>query len=386
MMNFSKMAPRRAIAALAALVMVPVAGPAYAGRDQISIVGSSTVFPFATTVADKFGKKTRFKTPKVVSTGSGGGLKLFCKGVGAATPDIANASRRMKKKEWDDCQANGVKDITEVAIGFDGIVLANAKSAPVFNMSRKQLFLALAARVPGPDGKLIENPYKKWSDVDPSLPDEKIEVLGPPPSSGTRDAFVELALGEGAKQIGWLKKLRSLKKGDPEIQELARQYGIPADFLLNNGKPASGKEVFKKIAYHIREDGAYIDAGENDNKIVDQLAANPGAIGVFGFSFLDQNRSKIKGAKVEGFEPSFDNIAEGHYPVSRKMYFYVKNAHVGVIPGIREYIAEFVSEGASGEDGYLADKGLIPLPEDEHAENAENAKALKKMTGHEKLS
>ena len=354
-------------------------------REQINIVGSSTVFPFSITVAGKFGKKTKFKTPKIISTGSGGGLKLFCKGSGLDTPDIINASRRMKKKEWQKCQANGVRKITEAVIGYDGIVLANARSAPVFSLSRKQIYLATAAMVPGKDGKLIKNPYTRWSQIDPSLPDEKIEIFGPPPTSGTRDAFEEIAMGKGAQKFTWIKKLKGLKKGDPEIAELAKKYSIPAKFLLKNGKPTKGKNVFKKIAYDVREDGPYIEAGENDNAIVGQLEANPTAVGIFGYSYLDQNKARIKGARVNGVAPTIDTIADHSYPVSRSLYFYVKNSHVGSVPGIRQYIAEFMSDDASGEDGYLADKGLIPLPEADRRKIAADVNALVPMTGNEKL-
>lgn len=373
-----------ALTAAAAVAGLFTSGTAFA-RDQINIVGSSTVFPFATTVAEKFGSKGKFKTPKVESTGSGGGLKLFCKGVGKEHPDVTNASRRIKKKEFDNCQKAGVKDIVEVVVGFDGIVVANAKAATEFKLTRQQLYLALAAMIPGKDGKLVANPNKKWSDIDPSLPAQKIEVLGPPPTSGTRDAFEELALGGGAKKIAWLKELRGLKAGDKKIEELAKKHAIPAKFLTKKGKAAKGKDIFKKIAYHIREDGAYIEAGENDNLIVSKLEKNTNALGVFGFSFLDQNKAKLKGAVIDGDQPTFDNIASGKYKVSRSLYFYVKKAHVGVIPGIKEFLAEFVSKNASGDEGYLVEKGLIPLPADKHKANAEAAVALKTMTGEEKL-
>ena len=305
---------------------------AAAARDYISIVGSSTVYPFATVVAEQFGKTTSFKTPKIESTGSGGGLKLFCAGVGEEHPDITNASRRIKKSEFETCTKNGVT-MTEVKIGFDGIVMANAKSGPVFSLTKRQIFLALAKQVPGSDGKLIPNPYKNWSQIDPSLPNEPIEVLGPPPTSGTRDAFVELAMEDGAKTFDSIKAL----KGD----------------------------AFKAVAHAMREDGAFIEAGENDNLIVQKLEANPKAVGIFGFSFLDQNADKIKGAKLDGVEPTFENIASGEYELSRPLFFYVKKQHVGSIPGIREYVAEFTSERAWGPDGYLIDKGLIPLSDAE---------------------
>ena len=343
-----------------------------AGRDTISIVGSSTVYPFATVVAERFGRSTGFKTPKIESTGSGGGLKLFCKGVGANTPDITNSSRRIKKSEYDDCQANGVTGIVEVLIGYDGIALANASSAPVFKLSLKDVYLALAKDIPGADGKLIANPYKTWKDVNPTLPATRIEVLGPPPTSGTRDAFAELAMGGGAKAIPALKALRDLEaEQEAEIRQSMAQLGMPAgvyDALMEQkGKAPKGEDVFNTIAYAVREDGAYIEAGENDNLIVQKLAANPDALGIFGFSFLEENGDKVHGSVIDGVTPTFDTIADGDYPVSRPLYFYIKKAHVGKIPGIQEYALEFTSEKAMGEDGYLPEKGLIPLPEEELA-------------------
>jgi phosphate transport system substrate-binding protein len=304
-------------------------------RDQIHIVGSSTVFPFSTTVAERFGRGTRFQTPVVESTGSGGGLKLFCQGVGKQTPDITNSSRRIKKSEVDLCAANGVAGITEIKIGFDGIVLANSKSSERMSLTLEQVFLALAKQIPV-DGQLVDNPHRTWKDVDPSLPNRRIEVLGPPPTSGTRDAFVEIAMEGGAKKIAMLAELRGRDKGE-----------------------------FKRIAHSIREDGAYVEAGENDNLIVQKLEANPSALGIFGFSFLDQNADRIQGSLIGGAEPTFEKIADGAYPISRSLYFYVKTAHVGSIPGLEEFIGEFTSDRAMGEDGYLADKGLIPLPHDQ---------------------
>lgn len=320
--------------ALAAAAALLIAGPALA-RDQIRIVGSSTVFPFSTAVAEQFGKTTAFKTPIVESTGSGGGLKLFCSGVGENTPDITNASRRIKASEVELCGKNGVEEIVEIRVGFDGIVLANSKKAKPMDLTTKHVFLALAREIPVA-GKLVENPNRTWKDVDPSLPDRKIEVLGPPPTSGTRDAFVELAMEGGAKQIPMLKELR-----------------------------AKDKKAFKAVAHAIREDGAYVEAGENDNLIVQKLDANPSALGIFGFSFLDQNSDRVQGSLIGGVEPTFEAIADGDYPISRSLYFYVKKAHVGTIPGLQEYIAEFTSDRAVGEDGYLADKGLIPLSDSE---------------------
>ncbi|MES9960156.1 MAG: PstS family phosphate ABC transporter substrate-binding protein [Sedimenticola sp.] len=337
---------------LAAALAVAATSATAASRDYISIVGSSTVYPFATVVAETFGKTTRFKTPKIESTGSGGGLKLFCAGVGVEHPDITNASRRIKSSEVKKCAGNGVNDIIEVKVGYDGIVMANAKNAPLFKISRKDIFLALAKDVPNPKaaGKTMANPYKTWKDVNASLPNTKIEVLGPPPTSGTRDAFVELAMEGGCKKIDWIK---AMKKTD--------------------------KKAYKKLCHTIREDGAFIEAGENDNLIVQKLEANPAALGIFGFSFLDQNSDKVKGSEVDGVEPAFEAIADGSYPVSRPLYFYVKKAHIGKVPGIKEYLAEFTSEKAWGDEGYLTDKGLIPMPTAERKSFAEAVKGMKNL-------
>ncbi len=331
---------------LAAILPLVFAAEAHA-RDQIRIVGSSTVFPFSTAVAEQFGKTTSFKTPVVESTGSGGGFKLFCAGVGVSYPDITNASRRVKKTEINTCAKNGVKDIVEVKVGYDGIVIANSKAAPKFNLTRRDIFLALAKNVPAGEGKFVPNPYKTWKEVNPKLPATKIEVLGPPPTSGTRDAFAELAMEGGCKTFGWIK---ALKKKD--------------------------KRAYKVACHTIREDGAYIEAGENDNLIVQKLEANAAALGVFGYSFLDQNTDKIQGSTVDGVAPTFENIADGSYPVSRPLFFYIKKAHVGVIPGIKDYVAEFTSEKAWGPDGYLADKGLIPMPDAERIKFRKDAESL----------
>lgn len=335
----------RYTATLAALATLAFAAQAEA-RDQIRIVGSSTVFPFTSAVAEQFGKAGQFKTPVVESTGTGGGLKLFCAGVGVDHPDITGASRKIKDSEVAQCGKNGVKEITEVKIGFDGIVVANSKAGPKMSLTLAQLWTALAKQVPQ-DGKLVPNPYKNWSEIDASLPNERIEVLGPPPTSGTRDAFVELALDKGCE----------------EFAEIAALEG----------------DAKKAACQSIREDGAFIEAGENDNLIVQKLEANPAAFGVFGYSFLDQNVDKLQGSVVNGTEPTFETISAGEYPVSRSMYVYVKNAHIGVIPGIQEFVAEYMSDKASGEEGYLVDKGLIPLPEDEHKEVMATAIALKPM-------
>ncbi len=332
--------------------LLTAAQTAVAARDYISVVGSSTVYPFATVVAERFGKTTQFKTPKIESTGSGGGLKLFCNGVGVKHPDVTNASRRIKKSEVAKCASNGVNDIVEVLIGYDGIVIGNAKKAEQMQLTRKDLFLALAKQVPNPNGsqQLIDNPYTTWKQVNASLPNSKIEVLGPPPTSGTRDAFAELALEGGCKKIGWIKAMKK-----------------------------KNKKHYKQVCHTVREDGAYIEAGENDNLIVQKLNANPNLLGVFGFSFLDQNSDKIQGSIMDGQAPTFDSISDGSYPVSRPLYFYVKKAHIGVIPGIKEYLAEFTSEKAMGEEGYLADKGMIPLGDEERGNVVLNAKTLKNL-------
>jgi len=366
-----------------AAAIAAVASPAVnaANRDTINIVGSSTVYPFATTVAEQFGKTTSFSTPKIESTGSGGGMKLFCAGVGVDTPDLTNASRRIKATELESCNKNGVT-VVEVKVGYDGIVVANAKSAPEYNLSRKDIYMALAAKVPGPDGKLVDNPNKTWKDVNSALPAAPIKVLGPPPSSGTRDAFEELALQGGAKKIDDLKTLRGMKDGD-EMKALMAKLGIDMaiyDEVMKKKGKVSGKDVFKKVTSHIREDGAYIEAGENDNLIVQKLEKDTGALGVFGFSFLDQNADKIKGASIDDKEPSFDNIADGSYPVSRPLYTYVKKEHVGKIPGITEYLAEFTSEKAWGDEGYLVEKGMIPMPKAERDQFKADAEALKPLT------
>lgn len=324
-------------------------------RDHIEIVGSSTVYPFSTVVAETFGNKTKFKTPKIESTGSGGGMKLFCAGNGIDTPDITNASRRIKSGEFEKCTKNGIK-LTEVKVGYDGIAIANAKSAPQYNLTRQAIFFAMAKQVPEVDGKggytgkLIPNTYKTWNQIFPSLPNKAIKVMGPPPTSGTRDAFAELAMEGGCKTVPWIK---ALKKTD--------------------------KKQYKKICHTVREDGHYVEAGENDNLIVQKLVANPDMLGVFGFSFLDQNSDKVQGSIIDGKALTFETIANGDYPVSRPLYMYIKNDHVGKVPGMKEFVAEFVNEGTWGTDGYLADKGMIPMPDAERKSFAADASALKAL-------
>lgn len=301
-------------------------------RDQIRVVGSSTVFPFATVVAENFGNSTKFKTPIVESTGSGGGLKLFCAGLGDQTPDFTNASRRIKSSEIERCKNNGVTEILEVKIGYDGIVIANSKNAQELSLTRRDLFLALAKQIPDTNGKLVKNTNKTWKDVREDLPNAKIEILGPPPTSGTRDAFVELAMEAGAKTFSNLKALRK-----------------------------KDKKKFKAIAHTIREDGHYIEVGENDNLIVQKLNHNNNAIGIFGFSFLDNNQDKIQAASIDNIKPTFENISDGSYKISRSLFFYAKKQHFATVPGMQEYIDMFISNDASGDYGYLTDDGLIPL-------------------------
>ena len=357
------------IIACAGLLAV-LAGTAMAvSRDTIYIVGSSTVYPFATVVAERFGKRTRFNTPKIESAGSGGGMKLFCEGLGVRHPDIANASRRIKTSELEKCGKNGVKDIVEVKIGYDGIVVANSIKAPRFNLSRRDIFLALAKQVPDPgapeSGRLVANPYQTWKDVNPSLPDYRIEVLGPPPTSGTRDAFAELAMEGGCKSFAWIRQIKEESKKLKEAGDKQRAREL--------------KNRYKAICHGVREDGRYVEAGENDNLIVQKLSANPRALGVFGYSFLEQNEDRVQGSLIDGVAPEFELIASGGYPVSRPLFFYVKKAHVGKVPGIREYLAEFTSEKAWGEEGYLVDKGLIPMPREEREKYARDAKELNSM-------
>lgn len=332
-------------AAIACLLAALSLGPPAAAR-EIRIVGSSTVFPFSTTVAEQFGANSNFPTPIVEQNGTGAGLKLFCSGVGQGFPDIANASRRMKGSEWDLCRANQVTDIVEVPIGFDGIVLANAKRSEPFDLSLRELFLGLAREVPV-NGRLVPNPYKRWSDVSADLPDVPIQVFGPPPSSGTRDAFLELAMAPGARSF-------------PELAE------------IEEDDPA----LFTEIAHAVREDGHWINAGENDGAIVLRLTRNPDALGVFGFAFLLQNEDRLRGALIDGVRPSFQEIVSGRYEISRSIFFYVKKAHLSIVSGLQEFIAEFTSEKSWGEDGYLIDKGLIPLPAAERKAAAEASRGM----------
>lgn len=322
-----------AVAAVAGLVM---AAPAIAeARDQIRIVGSSTVFPYTQAVSEEFANKTSFSAPVVESTGTGGGMKIFCQGVGADHPDVTGASRAMKKSEYELCQANGVDNISEALLGYDGLSIAVSRNGTVLDVTKEQLYLALAAEVPQ-DGKIVANPYTTWKQIDASLPDTKIQVFGPPPTSGTRDAFVELVMEEGCAEFEAVKAL--------------------------------DKDRHKAVCSRMRQDGPFIEAGENDNLIVQRLNSDPTAYGIFGYSFLYENQDTLQAVKVGGVEPNFDTIASGDYGVSRPLFIYIKNAHRGVIPGLNEFVTEYMSDAAMGPDGYLAERGLVALADDKRAE------------------
>jgi phosphate transport system substrate-binding protein len=375
---------RSALVAACAAALVAGCGPAAPGRDSISVAGSSTVYPFATLVAERFGRTTDFHAPRIESTGSGGGLKLFCRGLGAATPDIANSSRRMRLSEYRDCLGNGVTHVVEVVFGFDGIAIASSASSPPVAFTLTELFQALARDLPGPDGQLAPNPHRRWSDINPALPATEIEILGPPPTSGTRDALAELVLAAGALGLPSLAALRALRA--EQVEELGvvlAGLGVPdsAYWALQRalGRPPSGEDLFASIAHAVREDGAYIEAGENDNLIVQKLEANPGAFGVFGFNVLEENDDRVRGATVEGIAPSFASIADGDYPISRPLYFYIKAAHVGRIPGIREYARAFTSERAIGPEGYLPERGLVPLKPEQRAAVRKRVETLARL-------
>ena len=339
------------VAASAAVfaALAPVAS-AQSARDFINVVGSSTVYPFTTTVAEKFGRQGRFKTPKVESTGTGGGIKLFCNGVGPQHADVVNASRRMNASEFESCRKNGVRDILEVRVGYDGLTLSESKRGPVMNLTLKQVYLALAKQVPDPANPttLIANPYTTWNQIDKSLPATKIEVLGPPPTSGTRDSFNELYMEAGCRTFPWLNTLRG-----------------------------QDEKRFKRLCHTLREDGAFVEAGENDNLIVQKIEANRNAVGIFGFSFLEENMDKLRGSKIDGVEPTYETIASGKFPASRPLFIYVKKAHIGVIPGLQEFVNEYVSDKALGEEGYLTDRGLVPQPKADLARTRADVKALK---------
>ena len=314
--------------AVAAAMLLSGSAVLAQSRTQIRVVGSSTVFPYAQAVAEQFAGLTGMPAPVVEATGTGGGMKIFCGGVGPTYPDITGASRAIKDSEYADCRANGVEDITEVLLGYDGISIAHSMAAPDMDLTKAQLFQALASEVEI-DGKLVPNPYRNWNEIDPALPDQAIQVFGPPPTSGTRDAFVELVLHEGC-------------------------LTFPAIAALDKDRQSA-------VCARMRQDGPFIEAGENDNLIVQRLEADHSTIGIFGYSFLYENSDKLKAVTIDGIAPDADTIASGAYEVSRPLYIYIKNAHRGVIPGLDDFVSEFVSEDSFGPDGYLVERGLIPL-------------------------
>ncbi len=314
-------------------------------RDQIKIVGSSTVYPYATVVAEKFGKGGKFKTPVIESTGTGGGMKLFCAGVGTQHPDVTNASRAIKSSEKALCAKNGVKDIIEIVVGNDGIVFAHSLKAKDVNFTKEQLWRALAKEV-DVDGKIVKNPYTKWSQIDKSLPDFGIKILVPPPTSGTRDAWESLVMEKGCSKAA-IAAFDAKKQG-----------------------------AHKKSCLHFREDGLAIEAGENDTLIVNKLVADPEMFGLFGFSYLVGNKDKIQATGVNGIKPSLERIQNYSYPIARPLFFYVKKAHIGVVPGIKEFLKEFTSTKAMGNRGYLTDIGLVPLSEDKYKVTRDSATKL----------
>jgi len=326
--------------ATAACALLAACGGGQSGsRDQIRAVGSSTVYPFAKAVADSLAKSNSdIKSPIIESTGTGAGMKLFCAGVGSQFPDIENASRRIKKSEYEDCVKNGVDKIVEIQVGLDGIAFAEAKSGPSkFSLTPEDVYKALAAN---PYGK--PNTAKLWSDVNPALPAEQILVYGPPSTSGTRDALKELILTKGCD-------------ANPEMKALKE----------------SDKDKHEKVCTEVRSDGAYVDSGENDNLIVQKLEANPAAVGIFGFSYLEENADKLRGLTMNGVEPTYDSVASFKYPGARPLYIYVKAAHLDAIKGLKEFVAEWAKSWS--KDGLLARQGMVVSPDDVQAANAKVA-------------
>ena len=316
-----------------------------ATRDSIRAVGSSTVYPFAKAIAESLAKSNPdIKSPIIESTGTGGGMKLFCAGVGAQHPDVENASRRMKKSEFEECQANGVKDIVEIQVGLDGIAFAESKSGKALKLSPEIIYKALAAK---PFGK--DQTAKTWADIDPSLPTDPILVYGPPSTSGTRDAMKELILEAGCKTDPAMKALKD-----------------------------SNEDEYKKICTEVRNDGAYVDAGENDNLIVQKIEANPKAIGVFGFSYLEENMDKLNGLPMSGVAPTYASISDFSYPGARPLFIYVKKAHLDAIPGLKEFVAEWSKNW--GKDGLLAKAGMVVSPDAVLAASAAAATSYPSMT------
>lgn len=338
------------LTASAASIAVAASVGVAAARDQVKVVGSSTVFPYSQAAAEEYANKTGAAAPVVESTGTGGGFKVFCGGIGPDFADITGASRAIKDSEVELCASNGVDDITEALIGYDGLSIAHARSAPDMDLTEAQIFLALAAEIPDSNGELIANPNMKWSDIDSSLPDINIIAFGPPPTSGTRDAFVELVMHDGCADL----------PGMAELKE-------------------SDEDKWEEVCSRMRQDGPFVEAGENDNLIVQRLESDPNAVGIFGYSFLYENSDKLKAVNIAGVEPTFETIADFSYPVSRPIFFYVKNAHRDVIPGMQDFIAEYVSDEALAADGYLAERGLTPLSDEKRGEVQENVLNAKKL-------
>ncbi len=336
----------RAYSVFFALTFFMLVGLPAMARDQVRAVGSSTVYPFVTVAAEEFGRNTTFRTPIVEATGTGGGIKLFCGGIGEQYADIVNASRAIETSELAMCAENGIQDVLEFKIGYDGIVLANALDSPEFSLTKMQIFLALAKEIPS-GGKLVTNTYRKWSEIDPTLPDVEIEVIGPPPTSGTRDSFVHLVLEKACKNL----------------PEFVAAY--------------PDEKMRQKQCHMVREDGPFITAGENDNLIIQKLTHNSAALGIFGFGFLDQNASLVKAAKINGVVPDYDTIASYEYTVARPLYIYVKAEHGAVVPSLKPFVTEILSNASVGEDGYLTMKGLIPLPEEQ--QNQYRSKAASEL-------
>lgn len=326
------------------------------GRDRVAVVGSSTLFPFSAAAAEQFSARGRFKTPRVESTGTGGGFAIFCRGLGPGFPDISNASRQIKKGEFETCQKNGVTEVVEIKIGYDGIVIANSKAATPVTLTKQEVYQALAKEIYDPSKQaFVSNPYTKWNEINPNLPAIKIDVMGPPPTSGTRDAFAELVMAKGAEQVPEMKALK--EKDDKE---------------------------FQRRALTLREDGAWKDSGENDSLIVQALSRSPEQFGVFGFSSFEENMDRLQAAPLNGVEPSAEAIIDGKYAASRSLYFYVKKANVGVVPGLQEFAMELLSDHAAGLRGYLRGRGMVPLHPDERAANFQVAKTLPAMSAPEK--
>ena len=321
-----------------ALAIAAVSATAAAARDEIRIVGSSTVFPYTQAVAEQFANVTGAPSPIVESTGTGGGMKIFCEGIGEQHPDITGASRAMKPSEYELCQKNGVTDISEALIGFDGLSIAiSRENGEDWDLTLGEIYLALGAQVPV-EGEWKDNPYTMWNEINPDLPAVEILAYGPPPTSGTRDAFVELAMHAGCEELAYV-----------------HDGGFDGDWVKEN-------------CSRMRTDGPFVEAGENDNLIVQRLEADPNALGIFGYSFLYENLDKLKAISIEGVEPSTDTIADKSYPVSRPLYFYVKNAHRGVIPNLNEFLDEYMSDDALEPGGYLSERGLVPLSDERRSE------------------